>query len=59
MPVPGSPAVVPDAISGTPVVSFQIAFSSTFVPELSPRETKLALPAAPAAAISWNACAEL
>jgi hypothetical protein len=29
------------------------------VPELSPRETKFALPASPAAAIRLNACAAL
>src|SRR5918997_3621790 len=38
-------------------VSRQMSFSFVFVPELSPRETNVARPAAPAAAIASNAAA--
>jgi hypothetical protein len=48
------PAGSPAAFRATPV-SFQMSFSFVFVPELSPRETKVARPAAPAAAIASNA----
>src|SRR6478735_8190981 len=40
----------------TPEVRCQIACSCTVVPGVPPRETKVALPAAPAVAIFWNAC---
>src|SRR3954470_8998934 len=49
-PSTGSPA----ALCGT-LVSPQISSSFVFVPELSPRETKCARPAAPAAAIASSA----
>jgi hypothetical protein len=38
-------------------VSFQMSFSFVFVPELSPRDTNVARPEAPAAAIASNAVA--
>ena len=44
------------ALRATPV-SVQISFSFVFVPELSPRDTNVARPAAPAAAIASNAAA--
>src|SRR5271167_2096327 len=40
---------------GTPVVCAQICCSLTLVPEASLRDTNVALPAPPAAAIAWKA----
>jgi hypothetical protein len=48
------PAGSSAAFRATPV-SFQMSFSFVFVPDLSPRETNVARPAATAAAIASNA----
>ena len=56
LPLPPDPVGSPAAERATDV-SFQMSFSFVFVPELSPRDTNVARPCAPAAAIASNAAA--